>query len=55
MAIPVPAQRIIEEAKKNDIKIIGLSGVLTLAVDSMKDTVKAFEEAGMRAWEKSYL
>ena len=23
-------------------------GVLTLAVDSMKDTVKAFEEAGMR-------
>lgn len=48
LGIDVPAQKIIEEAKKNDIKIIGLSGVLTLAVDSMKDTVKAFEEAGMR-------
>ena len=37
-----------ETAKKEDIHIIGLSGVLTLAIDSMKNTVDAFKEAGMR-------
>lgn len=48
LGIDVPAEKIIEEAKKNDIKIIGLSGVLTLAIDSMKDTVEAFKAAGIR-------
>lgn len=48
LGIDVPADKIIETAKKEDIHIIGLSGVLTLAIDSMKNTVDAFEAAGMR-------
>lgn len=48
LGIDVPAEKIIETAKKEDIHIIGLSGVLTLAIDSMKNTIDAFKEAGMR-------
>lgn len=48
LGIDVPAETIVETAKKEDIHIVGLSGVLTLAVDSMKKTVDAFKEAGMR-------
>ena len=44
----VAPEKIVETAKKENIKIIGLSGVLTLALDSMKDTVNAFKEAGIR-------
>ncbi len=48
LGIDVPPERIVEAAKDNDIKIIGLSGVLTLAIDSMKNTVEAFQAAGLR-------
>ena len=48
LGIDVPPERIVEAAKENDIKIIGLSGVLTLAIDSMKNTVEAFQAAGLR-------
>ena len=48
LGIDVPADKIVETAKEEDIHIIGLSGVLTLAIDSMKNTVDAFQEAGMR-------
>ena len=48
LGIDVPAEKIVEEAKANDIHIVALSGVLTLAIDSMKETVEAFREAGMR-------
>lgn len=48
LGIDVAPEAIVEEAKNTGITIIGLSGVLTLAIDSMKDTVDAFKEAGMR-------
>ena len=48
LGIDVPAEKIVETAKNENIHIIGLSGVLTLAIDSMKHTVDAFREAGMR-------
>ncbi|MBQ1545618.1 MAG: cobalamin-dependent protein [Clostridia bacterium] len=48
LGIDVPPETIVETAKKEGIKIIALSGVLTLALDSMKATVEAFEAAGMR-------
>lgn len=43
-----PAEKIVETAKSENIRIIALSGVLTLALDSMKAVVKAFEAAGLR-------
>lgn len=48
LGIDVDPETIVAKAKENDIKIIGLSGVLTLAIDAMKDTVEAFKAAGMR-------
>ena len=48
LGIDVAPEKIVETAKAEGINIIGLSGVLTLAIDSMKDTIDAFKEGGMR-------
>ena len=48
LGIDVAPEKIVETAKAEGINIVGLSGVLTLAIDSMKDTIDAFKEAGMR-------
>ena len=48
LGIDVPAEKIIETAKEQGTHIIGLSGVLTLAIDSMKATIDAMKEAGLR-------
>lgn len=47
LGIDVPSERIVETAKAENIKIVALSGVLTLAINSMKDTVAALKAAGM--------
>jgi len=47
LGIDVPADRIVETVKANNIKIVALSGVLTLAIDSMKATVAALKAAGL--------
>ena len=46
LGIDVEPEEIVQKAKENGITIIGLSGVLTLAIDSMKATVEAFAAAG---------
>ena len=48
LGIDTPKETIVETAKKENIKIIALSGVLTLALDSMKEVVEAFKAAGLR-------
>ena len=48
LGIDVKPADIVKTAKEQNINIIGLSGVLTLAIDAMKATVEAFKEAGMR-------
>lgn len=47
LGIDTPAERIVSVAKENDIKIVALSGVLTLALDSMKAAVQAIRDAGL--------
>lgn len=47
LGIDTPKEKIVETAKAENIKIIALSGVLTLAIDSMKETVAALHEAGI--------
>lgn len=47
LGIDVPADKIVATAKAENIKIVALSGVLTLAIGSMKATVEAFKAAGM--------
>ena len=47
LGIDVPPEKIVETAKRENIKIVALSGVLTLALDSMKTTVEAIKAAGL--------
>jgi len=48
LGVDAEPQTIIDEIKKNDVHVLALSGVLTLAIDSMKDTVNALAAAGIR-------
>ena len=48
LGIDVAPDTIVNKTKEHGIKIIGLSGVLSLAVKAMKDTVDAFAKAGLR-------
>lgn len=47
LGIDVPAEKIVATAREENIRIVALSGVLTLAIDSMKNTIDAFRAAGM--------
>ena len=47
LGIDVAPEKIVETAKAENIKIVALSGVLTLALDSMKATVDAIKAAGL--------
>lgn len=47
LGIDCPADKVVETIKEQDIKIVALSGVLTLAIDSMKATVDAIRENGL--------
>lgn len=47
LGIDTPVEKIVETAKNENIKIVALSGVLTLAIDSMKATVDALKAAGL--------
>ena len=47
LGIDVPAEKIVETVRENNIRIVALSGVLTLAIDSMKATIDALKESGL--------
>lgn len=48
LGIDVPAERFVEKIKETGAPIVGLSGFLTLAFDSMKNTIDAIKAAGLR-------
>jgi methanogenic corrinoid protein MtbC1 len=48
LGIDVPVQKFVDTIKETGSKVVGLSGFLTLAFDSMKETVDAIREAGLR-------
>lgn len=48
LGVDTRPEKIVQTAKNENIRLIALSGVLTLALDSMRDTVAAFEAAGLR-------
>ncbi len=48
LGVDVPAQKFVEKIKETGAPIVGLSGFLTLAFDSMKQTVDAIKAAGLR-------
>jgi 5-methyltetrahydrofolate--homocysteine methyltransferase len=48
LGVDVPAEKIVAEARSFGADIIGLSGLLTLAFDPMKQVVDLLKEAGTR-------
>ncbi len=52
IGIDVPVADFIASIKEHEPLVIALSGFLTLAFDSMKETVTAIEEAGLREGRK---
>jgi methanogenic corrinoid protein MtbC1 len=48
LGIDVPKQKFVDTIKETGCKVVGLSGFLTLAYDSMKETVDTIKEAGLR-------
>ena len=47
LGIDCPAEKVVDTARAEGIRIVALSGVLTLALDSMKATVDAIRAAGL--------
>jgi 5-methyltetrahydrofolate--homocysteine methyltransferase len=48
LGIDVPVQKFVDKIKETGSKVVGLSGFLTLAFQSMKDTVEAIKKAGLQ-------
>jgi 5-methyltetrahydrofolate--homocysteine methyltransferase len=49
IGVDVPIKTFIDEIKAYQPDVVGLSGFLTVAYDSMKETIQAFNEAGLRS------
>lgn len=47
LGVDVTPEKYVEAIRENNVKVVGLSGLLTLAYDSMKKTVEAIKEAGL--------
>src|SRR3989304_3104188 len=48
LGVDVPPQKFVDAIKQSGASIVALSGFLTLAFDSMKETVDAIKAAGLR-------
>jgi methanogenic corrinoid protein MtbC1 len=48
LGVDVAPNAIIDAVKEHNISVLAMSGVLILAIDSMKATVDALKEAGLR-------
>jgi len=47
IGVDVPAERFVEEAKKNNADVVGCSALLTTTMPQMKDVVTAIKESGV--------
>jgi methanogenic corrinoid protein MtbC1 len=48
LGVDVPAKAFVDKVKATGAKIVGLSGLLTIAWDSMKKTIEEFKNEGLR-------
>jgi len=48
IGVDQPAQKFVDAIQNLQPEVVGMSGLLTLAFESMKETVRAIEEAGLR-------
>lgn len=49
LGVDVPAEKFVRAVKETGATVVGLSCLLTTAFDSMKETIKALDEAGLRS------
>jgi methanogenic corrinoid protein MtbC1 len=49
LGVDVPAAKFVEAVQTSGATVVGLSGLLTISFDAMKDTVAALEAAGLRS------
>ncbi len=52
LGVDVPVEKVVETVREVQPQVVGLSGLLTVAFDSMKATVAAIGEAGLRDGRK---
>jgi 5-methyltetrahydrofolate--homocysteine methyltransferase len=48
LGVDVPVEKVVETVRESKAQVLGLSGLLTVAFDSMKATVAAIDAAGLR-------
>jgi methylmalonyl-CoA mutase cobalamin-binding domain/chain len=48
LGVDVPAEMFVAAVKENDARLVGLSCLLTTAFDAMSETIRAFQDAGLR-------
>ncbi|MCX8171845.1 MAG: cobalamin-dependent protein [Candidatus Bathyarchaeota archaeon] len=48
LGVDVPPERFVEAVRSHNPDIVGMSGLLTISYESMKKTVEALREAGLR-------
>lgn len=48
LGVDVPAQKFVDTIQETGSSVVGMSGFLTLAFDSMKETIDAIAQAGLR-------
>ena len=49
LGVDVPSKKFLEAIKQPKVKILGLSALLTVAVDSVKEVIKLLEEQNLRS------
>jgi len=48
LGVDVPVEKVVQTVRESKAQVLGLSGLLTVAFDSMKATVAAIDAAGLR-------
>jgi methanogenic corrinoid protein MtbC1 len=49
LGVDVPPAKFVEAVQESGATVVGLSGLLTISFDSMKDTIEALSAAGLRS------
>ena len=47
LGVDVPVEKFVEAAREHKAEIVGLSGFLTLALEPMRETIKALKDSGL--------
>jgi len=48
LGVDVPPEKFVEAVQSADVRVIGLSALLTTTMPNMKSTISALKEAGLR-------